>query len=159
MTVHCLATDAVVSLRGLCLADVQTMLEHAMREFRPGQRSLQRLTALPGEENRTGFNGMITVSVLCGNAETCCKAHPVMQRASLPATTGADCIRDSLQLQYLEEKGRAGVIDLPPGTRASVGGGAPRRAYLIPPSRAICDVFGVLWDPPEMLLVLVVPVA
>jgi hypothetical protein len=35
-----------------------------MREFRPEQRSLQRLTALPGEENRTGFNGMITVSGL-----------------------------------------------------------------------------------------------
>ena len=61
--------------------------------------------------------------------------------------------------QYLEEKGRAGVIDLPGGTTSSVGAGAPRRAYLIPPSRAICETFAVHWDPPDMLLILIVPAA
>ena len=41
---------------------VQTLLEHVVRDFRPDQRALKRLAALPGEENRTGFTNMIKVS-------------------------------------------------------------------------------------------------
>ena len=48
-------------------------------------------------------------------------------------------------------------MELPPGSIQSVAGGAKRRAYLIPPSKVTCQTFGVQWDPPEMLLVLIVP--
>ena len=86
---------------------------------------------------------------------------PAVAHTDHTALGGCEAFRLSevLQSQYLEEKGRAGVIDLPGGTTLSVGAGALRRAYLIPPSRAICETFAVQWDPPDMLLILIVPAA
>ena len=60
-------------------------------------------------------------------------------------------------MQYLEDKQRAGVVELPPGSVQSVAGGGKRRGYLIPPSKTTCQAFGVDWDPQEMLLILIVP--
>ena len=60
-------------------------------------------------------------------------------------------------VQYLEDKQRAGVVEMPPGSVQSVAAGAKRRAYLIPPSKTTCQTFGVEWDPQEMLLILIVP--
>jgi len=150
----------VVAWQQQCLVP-QTLLEHVMRDLRPDQRALKRLAALPGEENRAWFTNMIKVC----NLHECCRAQqmpavavdhmdhkPVGEREAFWLSV-------AFHSQYLEEKGRAGVIDLPGGTMISVGAGALRRAYLIPPSRAICETFAVQWDPPDMLLILIVPAA
>jgi len=130
-----------------------------MRDLRPDQRALKRLAALPGEENRAGFTTMIKV---CRIRERRHVQHlPVDAHTDSKPVDGCEAFRRDgvFHSQYLEEKGRAGVIDLPGGTMISVGAGALRRAYLIPPSRAICETFAVQWDPPDMLLILIVPAA
>lgn len=50
-----------VALDMCARAVTATLLEHVMREFRPDQRAVQRLTALPGEQNRRGFQGFVKV--------------------------------------------------------------------------------------------------
>lgn len=50
-----------LSLDMCARAVTATLLEHVMREFPPEQRAVQRLTALPGDQNRRGFQGFVKV--------------------------------------------------------------------------------------------------